>query len=76
MLQLLVSGETVFVVYTSGHVEDLASALSSRKEEKPGCLNEGESIAYVQVIKDAKQVVVVVQEKVSYYFFHIAWCKY
>ncbi|KAG7173798.1 nucleolar protein 11-like [Homarus americanus] len=61
--QLLVSGDIVYIVFTSGQVEELTTALNSRKAPKPGFLTEGESISYVEIIKDAKRIVMVVEKK-------------
>nr|XP_045625265.1 nucleolar protein 11-like [Procambarus clarkii] len=63
--QLLASEGTVYVVFTSGQIENLATALNSRKQVKPGFLSEGESICYVQIIKNAKLVVMVVEKEGS-----------
>ncbi|XP_071520721.1 nucleolar protein 11 [Panulirus ornatus] len=63
ILQLLVCGDTVYVVFTSGQVENLNTALESRKKAKPGFLGEEESLSYVQIVKDAGLIVMLVKDK-------------
>lgn len=74
--QLLVSRNAVYVVFTTGQVEKLATALSSRKEAKPGFLGEEESITYVQIVKDARLVIMVVANEVGDYLFIYIYCIY
>ncbi|XP_066958813.1 LOW QUALITY PROTEIN: uncharacterized protein [Macrobrachium rosenbergii] len=63
--QLIVSGGTVYVVFNSGRVEDLESALKSRKEVKPGCVEENETITYAAVEKEENIAVLVVEDQES-----------
>nr|XP_053647044.1 nucleolar protein 11-like [Cherax quadricarinatus] len=63
--KLMVSGDSVYVVFTTGQVEDLATAIKSRKKLKPGLLSDGESISYIQIIEATKLVVVVVKKEGS-----------
>lgn len=61
--QLLVTGGTVYVIFTSGRVEDLLTALRTRKEPKPGCVKESESITYAAINKEDDLVVLLVKNE-------------
>ncbi|XP_064089038.1 nucleolar protein 11-like isoform X2 [Macrobrachium nipponense] len=64
--QLIVSGGTVYVVFNSGRIEDLESALKSRKEVKPGCIEGNETITYAAVEKEKNIAVMVVKDQESH----------
>lgn len=55
----------MFVVFATGHVEKLSAALlASRKNPRPGFLSTEETITYVEIIKEAKLVVMLAQKEV------------
>ncbi|XP_045121790.1 uncharacterized protein LOC123510578 [Portunus trituberculatus] len=61
---LLTSGNSVFVVFTTGHVERLSEALlASRKTPRPGFLSTGETITYVEIMKESGLLVMVVKKE-------------
>ncbi|KAK7078900.1 hypothetical protein SK128_002990 [Halocaridina rubra] len=61
--QLLISGDSVYIVFTSGHVEELNSALKTRKEPKAGCLKDSDSILYAAVDKEEDLVILVIKDE-------------
>ncbi|XP_047479892.1 nucleolar protein 11-like isoform X2 [Penaeus chinensis] len=61
--QLLVSGDKVYTVFTNGEIEELQSALSTRRETKPGFLQEGEIITYVQIIESTSTALIAAKRK-------------
>ncbi|XP_042877296.1 uncharacterized protein LOC122256570 isoform X2 [Penaeus japonicus] len=56
--QLLVSADKVYIVFTNGEIEELQSALNTRRESKPGFLEENETITYVQIIESTNTALI------------------
>lgn len=62
---LLTSDDSVFVVFATGHLEKLSTALlASRKKPRPGFLSPEETITYVKIVEEARLVVMLVQKEV------------
>lgn len=61
--QLLVSADKVYTVFTNGEIEELQSALSTRRESKPGFLQEDEIITYVQIIESTSTALIAAKKK-------------
>ncbi|XP_068247136.1 nucleolar protein 11 isoform X2 [Palaemon carinicauda] len=61
--QLIVSGGVVYVVFSTGQIEDLESALKTRKEVKPGCVGENETITYAAIEIEENIAVLVVKDQ-------------
>lgn len=56
----------MFVVFATGHVEKLSAALlASRKNPRPGFLSTEETITYVEIVKEARVVVMLAQKEVN-----------
>lgn len=63
---LLTSGDSVLVVFATGHVEKLSTTLlASRKKPRPGFLGAEETITYVEIVKEASLMVMLAQKEGS-----------
>ncbi|ROT80882.1 putative nucleolar protein 11 isoform X1 [Penaeus vannamei] len=61
--QLLVSADKVYTVFTNGEIEELQSAISTRRESKQGFLQEDETITYVQIIESTNTALIATKKR-------------
>lgn len=62
--QLFVSDGTLYVLFSTGHVEMVSEAIKSRKEKKTGFLPTLSCIRHAELIKGTKVLILVVESEV------------
>ncbi|KAK4313616.1 hypothetical protein Pmani_015049 [Petrolisthes manimaculis] len=61
--QLFMSDGTLYILFSTGQVEEVSVAMKSRKEMKPGFLSAHDTIRHAEIIKGTKYLLLVVESE-------------